>query len=269
VSSLLDRLAELESPKLSIINDTIEEFVAERDPSEPPAPFVGAVRIALDTAFGHNTVDAIMSDLAALETSGDGSVREWAIKTLDSLTLRSPTSLAIALRAVRRGKKMTLIEALDMELKIATAFCNGASPDFVTGVNAVLVEKIKERPNWSPSTVKEVSKEVVDRFFEPTSFYLSSAPELTLPAEVTSGTIVNPLKFTLPSEEEIGQVVMGSHSSGGGMGIRFDELLERFEELRGNKIGLKDKVIEVVQRRCELTDNADGNRVWLKWKHKA
>jgi len=75
------------------------------------------------------------------------------------------------------------------------------------------------------------------------------------------------MRFALPTEEEIGSIVMGTHVSGGGLGVRFDELLARFAEIRPGKLGVKEKVLEVVQRKCELTDNADGNRVWLKWKH--
>jgi hypothetical protein len=26
-------------------------------------------------------------------------------------------------------------------------------------------------------------------------------------------------------------------------------------------------VLEVVQRKCDIVDNADGNFQWLKWKH--
>ena len=144
---------------------------------------------------------------------------------------------------------------------------SGASPDFITGVKAVIVDRTKERPNWSPASLNDVSAQIVANFFDPKSPYLSSAPEIANPAELTSGTKLNPMKYALPSEEEIGSVVTGSHASGGGVGIRFDELLKRFAELRPGKLGVKEKVYEVVQRRCEVTDNGDGNRVWLKWKH--
>ena len=130
----------------------------------------------------------------------------------------------------------------------------------------MIVDGIKEsRPLWSPASLGDVSAEVVANFFEPKSPYLTLAPELTIPADLTSGTI-DPAKYALPSEEEIGSVVIGKHYSGGGLGIQFEELLKRFEERQPGKLGVKEKIYEVVQRRCELTDNADGNRVWLKWK---
>ncbi|KAF8798139.1 3-hydroxyisobutyryl-CoA hydrolase [Phlegmacium glaucopus] len=268
IPMLLDRLAELHQPHASVIDRTIEDFSTERAPDEPPAPFIGAKRSALDSAFRHNTVEQIIKDLETFsQTSVDASVKQWASDTLAMLHMRSPTSLKVALKAIRRGKKLTLLETLDMELKIATAFCSGASPDFITGVKAVIVDRIKERPNWSPASLNDVSAQIVENFFEPKSPYLTSAPELTIPAELNSGTKLNPMKYALPSEEEIGSVVTGSHGSGGGVGIRFDELLKRFAVLRPGKVGVKEKIYEVVQRRCEVTDNADGNWVWLKWKH--
>ena len=124
IPMLLDRLAELPKPHASLIDRTIEDFVAEREPTEPPAPFTGAKRIALDSAFRHNEVDLILKDLEVFsQTSANASVKQWASDTLAKLLMRSPTSLKVALKAIRRGKKLTLLETLNMELKIATAFC--------------------------------------------------------------------------------------------------------------------------------------------------
>jgi 3-hydroxyisobutyryl-CoA hydrolase len=134
-------------------------------------------------------------------------------------------------------------------------------------VQAVLVLKTSERPEWKPSRIKDVTPEIVSRFFDADSPFLKDVPSLTLPDDLTSETLSNPMKYALPSEEEIGSVVLGSHATGGGLGIRIDELLGRFAELRPGKMGVKEKVIEVVQRKCEVTDNRDGNRVWLKWIH--
>ncbi|KAF8201787.1 3-hydroxyisobutyryl-CoA hydrolase [Pholiota molesta] len=267
IPQLLDRLVELAQPHASVIDRTIEDLSSEREPTEPPAPFTGAKRVALDIAFGHNSVEGIFRELESFATIENEEVRNWAKDTLAMLHMRSPTSLKVALQAIRRGSSLSLLEALNMELKIATAFCRGASPDFATGVTAVIVDKIKERPQWEPSSIKDVTSGIVSRFFDPKSPYLADAPSLELPAEIASGIISNPSKYALPSEEEIGSVVTGSHVSGGGLGVRLDELLARFADLRPGKVGVKEKVLEVVQRRCELTDNADGNRVWLKWKH--
>ena len=130
-------------------------------------------------------------------------------------------------------------------------------------MKAKFVDRIKdaERPLWSPANLNDVSEEVVANFFEPKSPYLTLAPELTIPADLTSGTILNPAKYTLPSEKEIGDVVNAP-----GKGIQFEELLQKFTKLQPGKLGVKEKIYEVVQRRCELIDNAKGNKIWLKWK---
>jgi 3-hydroxyisobutyryl-CoA hydrolase len=120
---LLERLAALEGAHVSVIDHTIEEFSSERQPDEPPMPFSGAKRNALDFAFQHNKVERIFEELEALTHNEDPSISKWATDTLTTLKLRSPTSLKVALKAIRKGKTMTLLEALDMELKIATAYC--------------------------------------------------------------------------------------------------------------------------------------------------
>jgi 3-hydroxyisobutyryl-CoA hydrolase len=120
---LLDRLAELNQPHPSLVDRTIEEFSLEREAAELPAPFIGKKRIALDHAFRHNTVEEIIVELETFSRSEDAEVASWAGNTLEMLHLRSPTSLKVALKAIRLGANMTLREALDMELGIATAFC--------------------------------------------------------------------------------------------------------------------------------------------------
>lgn len=121
---LLDQLAELHEPHSSLIDRTIEGYAVEREPTDPPAPFTGAKRIALDSAFRHNEVKHIIEDLEVFSRmSANASVKQWASDTLAMLHMRSPTSLKVALKAIRRGKNLNLLETLSMELKIATAFC--------------------------------------------------------------------------------------------------------------------------------------------------
>ena len=120
---LIDRLAELSKPHLGLIDRTIEDLSAEREPDDPPPPFVGPKRVALDSAFRHDSVEKIIIDLENLTKTEDSSVAQWASETMAMLHMRSPTSLKVGLEAIRRGRRMTLGQALNMELKIATAFC--------------------------------------------------------------------------------------------------------------------------------------------------
>lgn len=123
IPSLMNRLAEYENPSLIQINGTIEELHSERQPDEPSGKLMGAVRNALDSAFRHNSVEKILESLATLSSSPDTRVSGWAKQTLETLHMRSPTSLKVALAAIRRGGNMSLRDALQMEMGIATAYC--------------------------------------------------------------------------------------------------------------------------------------------------
>lgn len=123
VAVLLDRLKALETPSLELIDRTIEELSSEREHDEPTSALVGDIRIALDSAFRHDSVEMILRDLEEFSERRDSTVSIWAKQTIETLRLRSPTSLKVALKAIRKGKNMTLLDALQMELGIATAYC--------------------------------------------------------------------------------------------------------------------------------------------------
>ena len=108
---------------MEMINSTIELSYCEPDASEPPIPLIGSVRAALDSAFSHKSVEKIFESLEDYKQSSDEPVKAWATSTLETLHLRSPTSLRIALHALRENKDSGLIDALRTELGIATAFC--------------------------------------------------------------------------------------------------------------------------------------------------
>lgn len=141
IPQLLERLAGLESPERIQINQTIEEFSEDVDSERlgvkdgaPPSVIVGAVRRALDHAFAPLEVEEIFLRLEALSAEGGTSssdVRRWAKETLETLKMRSPTSLRVSLEAVRRASRdgHRLSDSFQMELGIATACC--VSGDFV------------------------------------------------------------------------------------------------------------------------------------------
>jgi 3-hydroxyisobutyryl-CoA hydrolase len=111
----------MDEPTYDLINNAIEELY-EQPVDGSPNNLTGPTRVALDTAFGHKSVEEIINALEQLAASTPGdAVGTWAQQTLKELHLRSPTSLRIALEAVRRGKQMKLADALRMELGIATA----------------------------------------------------------------------------------------------------------------------------------------------------
>jgi 3-hydroxyisobutyryl-CoA hydrolase len=134
VPELIARLAGMEDASYEAINSTIEEHSAEITSEDTFNNLVGPVREAIDRAFVHNRVDKIINELRTLVSSENETVRSWAQKTVDTLESRSPTSLKVALHAIRKGSSLSLAEALQMELGVATAYCVSPlviSPGFV------------------------------------------------------------------------------------------------------------------------------------------
>ncbi|RPD66442.1 3-hydroxyisobutyryl-coenzyme A hydrolase [Lentinus tigrinus ALCF2SS1-7] len=270
IPALMERLASLEEPTYQMINDLLEEESSERESDEVVSSFVGAKREALDSAFRHNTVEEILAELTEISKSHqDEGIRTWAAKTLEMLADRSPTSLKVALAAIRKGKQMNLLEALQMEMNIATAFCSGGSPDFHTGVTTLLVEKEKSRPAWSPAHLSGVNdEEIRETFFSKFSPENDTAPKLTPPVYLPQpDQLADPMQYALPTEAEIGSMVDGSHRHSGATEITLDELLEKFDRARGRKAGMREKILEVVQRKCVSEQDKHMDKRWLKWKH--
>lgn len=89
---------------------------------------------------------------------------KWAKETIKTLDLKSPTSLKICHRQLYLGKMLTLKECLKMEFRIAVQ--HKIKSDMPEGCRAILFEK-DENPKWNPKTLAEVSKEHVERFFQP------------------------------------------------------------------------------------------------------
>jgi 3-hydroxyisobutyryl-CoA hydrolase len=108
---------------MEMINSTVEQSHYEPEASEPPVALTGSVRTALDSAFSQNSVEKIFESLEKYNESSDERVKAWATSTLEALNLRSPTSLRVALFALRKNKDGGLIDALRTELGIATALC--------------------------------------------------------------------------------------------------------------------------------------------------
>jgi 3-hydroxyisobutyryl-CoA hydrolase len=279
VPLLLESLAALEKPTYAQVNEAIEDLRHDLDPTDPVAPLSGPIRVALDSAFSQESVEGIIGTLQSFVANDTGvDVVQWAKDTLAILEGRSPTSLKIALMAIRKGKSLDLLESFKMELGIATAFCvsasvnsslyrhltifqQGASPDFHSGVTSVLVEKEASPPAWSPASLDKVDAASLEAsFFGPHE----NLPQLLLPDALreTHPPPASFLRYGLPSEDEIQGLIEGRHPSSGSGALTLQELITKAEGLRGGKRGVAGKVKEVVTRRC--TVDKDG---YLQWRH--
>ncbi|PKY03536.1 ClpP/crotonase [Aspergillus campestris IBT 28561] len=251
LSSLTNRLAELVfddnsslGQRLDLVNRTVAEY-STGIPSleEEPMQLAGGVREAIDRCFKYNTVEEIFQ---ALEK--ETKQKKWARQTLETLSIRSPTSLKVTLRQMRLGREWSISEAFQREAHLAGMFMR--HPDFVEGVKARLMAKPARQAEWQPATLSEVTDEAVASFFE--------LPEgkQRLPLLSTTNYESYPnARFGLPSEAEIEKYVR-DHSE------KFFKTIAVFAAKWDNKEGVREKVAEVLARRTEQTE--EGNLRWVE-----
>lgn len=95
----------------------------------------------------------------------------------------------------------------------------------------------------------------------------TTSPRLHPPEWLAKANVMNPMIYGLPTEEEIGRMVVGSHKSSGSTVLTLDELVAKFVEIKGGKAGVREKIEEVVRRRCTTEEDKPAGKVWLKWVH--
>lgn len=228
IPALTSRLSELTfednlsyMDRLRIIAHTLHEYSSGL-PSDPPV-IAGQTRMAIDRCFGHDTIAKIVS---ALEREGT----EWASQTLSDLSQRSPTSLAVTLRAQRLGKTWSIKETFQREYIIASKFME--HPDFTNGVTSKLINKPQTTPRWSPSSLTDPID--TDPFF--TTKGQTMLPLLKDQPDQAWNDY--PHAWTgLPRERDVEQVVKAGGLSREGV---LQEFLQRNEDLEGVDIVVRD-----------------------------
>jgi enoyl-CoA hydratase/carnithine racemase len=127
--------------------------------SDPPAGQLAAWRPWIDRSYQAETVEEIIDRLL-----GEGGHASAA--ATDILT-KSPTSLKVALRAIRQARGLPNLErALEVEYRVSTTFLD--TPDFVEGIRAQLIDKDRQ-PRWNPASLTGVSDTHLEPFFAPRS----------------------------------------------------------------------------------------------------
>ncbi|MCL2735314.1 MAG: enoyl-CoA hydratase/isomerase family protein [Propionibacteriaceae bacterium] len=106
--------------------------------------------------------DDIVAILGRLEASEDADARE----TARVIRLRSPFSVVVTLRALRRAARMTLDEVFEQDICLGRFFAQW--PDFVEGVRAQLVDK-DFSPRWAHARVEDVTDEEASAAFGETA----------------------------------------------------------------------------------------------------
>lgn len=255
LSNLTGRLSELvfrdSAPleeRLDLVNKTMAEYsTGLPSQREEPMLLAGSLREAIDRCFSFHTMEQIFQALEK-ETQLENGQKEWAQKTLETLSARSPTSLKVALRQMRVGRKWSISETFQREHHLAGKFMR--HPDFVEGVKARLMSKPPRQAAWQPATLAEIKSEDVDAFF--------AIPEGETRLPLLSDTDYYDYPhahYGLPSQKEIEQFVMNAS------GDR-REVVNKFLAQWGNKEGVRQKLSEVLAR-CTIS-RGDGTIEWKR-----
>jgi enoyl-CoA hydratase len=122
-----------------------------------------ARRPAIDRTFGGDRVEDILAALEG-EAAAMSADADWAAATAATIRSKSPSSLKIALRQMRRGKALPFDECMRVEFRIVSRIVYGH--DFYEGVRAVVIDK-DNAPRWDPPTLTQVSEAEVERHFAP------------------------------------------------------------------------------------------------------
>ena len=256
--SLTARLAELHfkdydslTTRLESINNTIAEFDTGL-PHDEPMLLAGNLRKAIDRCFRHNNIERIISalqDEANRSPETDPSnIRAWAEKTLHTLSERSPTSLRVALRQMQVGRRWSIAETFQREYELAGKFMS--HPDFAEGVAARLINKSPTTPVWNPAGLDGVSERDVDQLFQPEA----GGKRLALVDTGMGDYSEYPFSLGLPREEEVEDVVRQGAKRRAGV-------VKQFLRERKQKVGVREKVEEILRRCCE--EDEQGFLIWV------
>ncbi|GAA5945939.1 hypothetical protein JCM1841_002063 [Sporobolomyces salmonicolor] len=289
LAALEARLAELESTAtLDTVNSVINEYSADADELKlalKEYPLVGPIRRALDLIFAGKTAEAILADLKKLEEGSfdlkkivregeevdTGALQKWAKETREQIELRSPTSVKLAIKAIREGRKLNIDEVFTMDTRIAAACCSPeVHTDFKTGVTEFLIKKIKPEdvlPPWTPATLPEVTDQHIQRTFfaSPPPFTNPPVSKLNLsrknrPNALPAYKVSPHARFALPTENRIAEVVRGEAKDSGDYAMTRKEVVARFVAEFAGKVGVREKVEEVLDRRTVV-----GEQDTLRW----
>ncbi|KAL3532794.1 hypothetical protein ACH5RR_006315 [Cinchona calisaya] len=160
VEEALDSLAASGVLEVSTISETINKYVQEVHLKKDS---VCNRMEVINKCFSKETVEEILS---SLEKLAEQSEEKWITNAIKSMKSVSPTSLKIFLRLVREGRMQNLKECLTHEFRVSCHILRRTvNNDFYEGGRAMLIEKGRSKPLWTPSKLELVSDEMVEKYF--------------------------------------------------------------------------------------------------------
>jgi enoyl-CoA hydratase len=112
----------------------------------------------INRIFSLGSVEAILDALDREQGEDEAFARETAAE----IRKKSPTSLKVAFGQFKRGKSLSLSQALELEFRLASHLV--ASHDYREGIAARIAGNGRA-PDWQPATLDGVDDAVIERLF--------------------------------------------------------------------------------------------------------
>ncbi|KAI8083585.1 ClpP/crotonase-like domain-containing protein [Thamnidium elegans] len=247
LAALEDRLIDLETSEHEIIQRVLEKFV-EQKPTDKIG-FNMDTREIIDRCFQYNTAQDIINALDKEKPT------TWIRQTKQKLLSVSPTSLKVTLKSLRKARHMSLVECLAMEFDLIQKFL--VTKDFHEGVEATFLDKPRRKPQWQPPQLAGITEDDIDQLY-----FLEPSPNpLSLPSKLDLRKYPY-ARFALPSQEEVRLAVTGEgpEFKMEGRLKEQDEIVTWFVNGHKNKWGVKEKVLDILNRKTKSTSEG------LVWK---
>ncbi|KAF3320254.1 putative 3-hydroxyisobutyryl-CoA hydrolase 3 [Carex littledalei] len=114
----------------------------------------------IEKCFSKRSVEEI---IASLEQELSVDPKEWIVSAIKAMKTASPTNLKIFLKSIRQGRNQTYKECIQREyIMFSHAMRRTVTND---GVAAKLIDKTGS-PKWDPSTLAQVTNEMVNKCFQ-------------------------------------------------------------------------------------------------------
>lgn len=124
---------------------------------QEPQNFAQAFPFAdvINECFSANSIEEILERL-------QNHSSPFAKECYQKLLTKSPTSLKVTFKKFKQNKGWSLKAVLEEDFALSQNFIH--HPDMKEGIRAQIIDKDKS-PKWNPSTLEEVTEEMVERLF--------------------------------------------------------------------------------------------------------
>ncbi|WP_292935144.1 enoyl-CoA hydratase/isomerase family protein [Noviherbaspirillum sp.] len=128
-----------------------------KDQADPASSALANWHSMIDKHFAYDDVPSIVDALTS-----DGSA--FAQATLSTINKRSPLMMSVTLSQLRRSASMGVADCLRMERTMVRH--SFEQSEVIEGIRSVVIDK-DGAPKWVPSSLADVTPEMVERYFEP------------------------------------------------------------------------------------------------------